>query len=148
MAVGLDDMAAKALRANNVAREVINTAVGDAAWWEGEPWSVTMASPPCPCFNTLKGSPGLGHPSAEAWYEFFSFVRSTQPSYILIENVTGAIQKLSQKRHAMYLCGFKPLTSRTIDLKDTRSLDYGSHGGRTGCNYWVSDFGFRAFRGH
>ena len=69
VAVELDDMAAKALRANNVAREVINTAVGDLAWREGEPWSVAMASPPCPCFNTLKGSPGLGHPSAEAWSE-------------------------------------------------------------------------------
>ena len=74
-----------------------------------------MGSPPCPIFSALTRSRGFARNSegVQAWMSKASFLRPTQPKWVLLENVAQIQGHLMTR--LMRLAGYKPVHSRVVN---------------------------------
>ena len=111
-----DELLCQLFHCNHPHARVYHSSVDSFEWTCHAPFSLLTASPPCPAFATLRGSPGQASDQADGWYQLISILRTVQPGFLLLENVPGAVSKLHQIRHAMSLAGFQMASSTEIDV--------------------------------
>ena len=92
--------------------------VADCTWISKEPIDAACASPPCPAFSTLKGTPGFTDKAATPWRELMVYLRHAQPPFLLLENPSAITKKQHQVRLFMKLSGYRLVSATDVSLSD------------------------------
>ena len=116
-AVENDYRAAQAFRANHET-PLAEMDVGDCAWLDRLSVDVVCASPPCPAFSALKGTPGFSDKAALPWRDLLATLRHTQPPFVLLENPSAIAKKQHHVRLFMKLAGYRLVTATDVALSN------------------------------
>ncbi|OUR97767.1 hypothetical protein A9Q84_06085 [Halobacteriovorax marinus] len=90
---------------------------------DGNPVHVVVGGPPCQGFSTV----GLGNPDDmrnALFLEFIRIVKTTQPYFVVVENVTGLLAKKNEKTLQNIFKKFKTL-GYDMDVQVMSSQNYG-----------------------
>ena len=89
----------------------------NAETWPTKSVYIALGSPPCPLFSSLAGSKGFqGHTKGlQAWTAMGTFLRATQPTWLLLENVPQIRNHFDSVSLLLKMAGYKPVHSRVIN---------------------------------
>ena len=116
-AVDLCELACSTYACNHPEHPIHADDLLNAETWPTKSVYIAMGSPPCPLFSSLAGSKGFqGHAKGlQAWLAMGTYLRATQPTWLLLENVPQIRDHLDSVALLLKMAVYKPVHTRVVN---------------------------------